>query len=73
VTADFMRALCRRGEAVRSVVLPGVNHIVAGQKAAATATGWLRDRFAQLPAPNDCATLAQVGAGPFSRPSNGIP
>ena len=55
VTAAFVTGLCGRGETVRYQQLVGVGHLEAGDRAAAAAVGWLQDRFAGRPAPNDCA------------------
>jgi alpha-beta hydrolase superfamily lysophospholipase len=73
VTVGFMRALCKRGEVVHYVKLPGTNHIVSGQKSAAAAAAWIRDRFAGQPAPNDCSAPPLAIAAPFSVAINGIP
>lgn len=54
VTLDFARRLCRQGERVRYIALPGVDHVpVTGQSAAAT-LDWIDARFAGRPAPSDC-------------------
>ncbi len=55
VTSAFVASLCRHGEAVRYQQMAGVGHLEAGDRAAAAAVGWLQDRFAGRPAPNDCA------------------
>jgi alpha-beta hydrolase superfamily lysophospholipase len=55
VTAAFVASLCRHGEAVRYLQMAEVGHLEAGDRAAASAVGWLQDRFAGRPAPNDCA------------------
>ena len=56
VTDTFVDALCSSGAVVRYVVLPGARHVASGRISAPAATRWIHDRFAGLPAPNDCQT-----------------
>jgi acetyl esterase/lipase len=55
VTQDYMRRLCRTGDPVQMLVLPGANHGVIGRDSAGAAVSWMTDRFAGFPAPTDCA------------------
>jgi pimeloyl-ACP methyl ester carboxylesterase len=54
VTAEFVESLCRRGEAVHFLEMPGVGHLEAGDKSADAAVAWLVSRFAGKAAPSDC-------------------
>jgi pimeloyl-ACP methyl ester carboxylesterase len=54
VTADFVAALCRTGERVRSETLPGVDHMRAGRASATSAIQWMRDRLDGKRAPTSC-------------------
>ncbi len=57
VTQDYMQRLCRMGDKVRYVVLPGVGHGLAAYKSKAEAVDWLAGRFAANPAPSDCGRM----------------
>ncbi len=58
VTADFARALCRRGEVVTFEELPGVGHLRAGRASATAAIQWMRDRFEGRPPADNCGPLS---------------
>ena len=55
VTAAFILGLCRRGEEVRIVDLPGVGHRTVGMDRAAAAVQWMQARFDGAAVPDDCA------------------
>jgi pimeloyl-ACP methyl ester carboxylesterase len=57
VTQDYMRRLCKAGSKVRLLVLPGVGHGLAAYKSKGEAVDWMADRFAAIPAPNDCGRM----------------
>lgn len=54
VTVEYARKLCRRGERVDYLSLPGGDHARSGMNSAAEALAWIADRFAGKPAPNNC-------------------
>jgi len=54
VTQDYMKRQCRAGGSVRMLLLPNANHGVIAHDAAPSAIDWIADRFAGVPAPNDC-------------------
>lgn len=54
VTEDYRQSLCRAGNAVRMVVMPGVDHRFIAREAAPAAIDWIESRFAGRPAPDDC-------------------
>jgi pimeloyl-ACP methyl ester carboxylesterase len=54
VTADFVRALCGRGEVVRYEELPGATHSRAARVSASSAIQWMKARFDGQPAPDTC-------------------
>lgn len=54
VTADFVRALCGRGEVVRYEELPGATHSRAARVSASSAIQWMKARFDGRPAPDTC-------------------
>jgi len=54
VTADYMARLCQAGVSVRMVEKPGIVHRLIAREAGEEAARWIADRFANLPAPNDC-------------------
>jgi len=55
VTAGYVDELCRRGETVQFEMIAGAGHMTAGERNAAIAAAWIRDRFERSPVPNDCA------------------
>jgi pimeloyl-ACP methyl ester carboxylesterase len=55
VTTAFVDELCKRGETVQFETIAGAGHMTAGERSAATAAAWIRDRFERSPAPSDCA------------------
>jgi pimeloyl-ACP methyl ester carboxylesterase len=54
VTSEYTHRLCEAGSSVRLVTLPGVGHAFIARNAAPAAIDWMANRFAGLPAPNDC-------------------
>lgn len=58
VTRAYARRQCAATGTMHLTMLPGVNHGVAGRDGAPAAVAWMADRFAHLPAPNDCARSA---------------
>jgi len=54
VTRSFVSRLCRRGERVRYLELPDVDHIECGQKSGTAAVTWMLARFEGAPAPSSC-------------------
>jgi pimeloyl-ACP methyl ester carboxylesterase len=57
VTQDYMQRLCKAGSKVRLLVLPGVGHGLAAYMSKGEAVDWMADRFAAIPAPNDCGRM----------------
>lgn len=57
VTKEYVRQLCQAGSKVRLVILPNVNHGFIARDSAAAAVGWMADRFAGVPPPDDCNRL----------------
>lgn len=56
VTAAHVRALCRSGNAVRSIAISGDGHATSAKDSAAATLAWIADRFAGKPAPSDCGS-----------------
>ncbi|MBP0495767.1 hypothetical protein J5Y10_23485 [Roseomonas sp. SG15] len=56
VTRAYMAQSCAAGVPVQMLSLPGVGHGFAAYTIAGTAVAWMADRFAGLPAPNDCTS-----------------
>ena len=54
VTAVSVRNACRSGAVVKYVFQPKLGHGSSAKASIAVATAWIRDRFAGLPAPNNC-------------------
>ena len=54
VTSASVRNACRSGAAVKYVFQPGYSHGSSAKASVVAATAWIRDRFAGLPAPNNC-------------------
>jgi pimeloyl-ACP methyl ester carboxylesterase len=54
ITARFMRTLCEQGAPVRMVRIPGGGHHSAAWDSVRATVGWIADRFAGAPPPNDC-------------------
>ncbi|KAB7647706.1 alpha/beta fold hydrolase [Polymorphobacter fuscus] len=54
VTAAFMARQCAAGGKVALHVGPNIGHGWIATKSANAAIGWIADRFAELPAPDDC-------------------
>ena len=55
VTAAHVRGLCRSGNRVRSIAISGGGHATSAKDSAAATLAWIADRFANKPAPSDCA------------------
>ncbi len=55
VTQNYVGRLCSAGSKVSFLMMPGVNHGVAGHDAAAAALNWMSGRFDGLPPPSDCS------------------
>ncbi len=54
LTVSYRQRLCRAGDTVHMVVMPGVDHRFIARDAASAAVEWISDRFAGRSAPNDC-------------------
>jgi alpha-beta hydrolase superfamily lysophospholipase len=53
-TQAYMGALCRNGSRGRFYPIDGESHAFSGRASAGAAVAWMADRFAGMPAPNDC-------------------
>jgi acetyl esterase/lipase len=56
VTHAYMQRLCHAGSRVRMLVMPNVNHGLAGRDSADAVVDWMSDRFAGRTAPSDCGS-----------------
>jgi hypothetical protein len=54
ITQRFVRTSCHNGAAVKLVTLRGRGHGATAKDSAATAIGWINDRFRGKPAPSSC-------------------
>ncbi len=54
VTAISVRNACKSGAKVKFVTLPGKNHSASAKASINLAVAWMKDRFAGLPAANNC-------------------
>jgi pimeloyl-ACP methyl ester carboxylesterase len=54
VTEKYMNDLCRSGSKVRMMLVPGVGHGPIARDSAEAAIQWMAERFAGVPAPNNC-------------------
>lgn len=54
VTAISVRNACKSGAIVKFVTLPGKNHSASARASVNQAVVWMKDRFAGLPAANNC-------------------
>lgn len=57
VTRSFAVGLCQHRKAVRYIDLPGGDHAHSARDSATVTLAWIADRFAGLPAPDDCRRL----------------
>jgi alpha-beta hydrolase superfamily lysophospholipase len=57
ITDAFIKQLCARNIAVKIDWIAGGTHLFAARSSASTAVRWIANRFARVPAPNDCASL----------------
>jgi acetyl esterase/lipase len=57
VTRSYVQALCKNGSRVRVVMMPDVGHGAAAMRSANAAVGWMADRFAGSPPPDDCGSV----------------
>jgi acetyl esterase/lipase len=57
VTQAYARRLCRAGDKVQYLSMPGVEHGWAGADSALSAVAWMADRFASEAAPDSRASL----------------
>jgi hypothetical protein len=55
-TRGFVGKLCARHETLDYVEYKGVKHLLIAYKSLPLVTGWIADRFAGRPAPDDCRT-----------------
>ncbi|HUO51243.1 MAG TPA: lipase family protein, partial [Gemmatimonadaceae bacterium] len=63
MTLAFAARLCRQGEHVRWMWMPGVKHVGAAESAAAAMVGFMEERFSGTPAGDQCgAIVAEAGA-----------
>jgi len=56
VTHAYREELCSAGTPVWTIVLPGVTHHLVALEAAPYTVTWIAQRFANQPAPDDCAS-----------------
>ena len=54
ITENYMQGLCKSGSAVQWHPVPEVGHLFVARDSAGAAIDWIAERFAGLPAPNDC-------------------
>ena len=54
VTHTFVMGLCHAGQPVRFLQVAGGDHVTIAKRTATTTIDWVGDRFAGLPAPDDC-------------------
>ncbi|WP_426610593.1 alpha/beta fold hydrolase [Bradyrhizobium sp. McL0616] len=54
VTRAYMQQQCKAGGKVVMMWVPGVGHGLVARDSANAAVGWMMDRFAGQPVPNDC-------------------
>jgi acetyl esterase/lipase len=54
VTQSYVSRLCAAGSRVSLMLMPGVGHGTAAMKSTLAAVGWIADRFAGDPPPDDC-------------------
>ncbi len=57
VTQAYVQRLCRAGDKVQYLSMPGVAHGWAGADSALPAVAWMADRFAGEAAPDSCTSL----------------
>jgi pimeloyl-ACP methyl ester carboxylesterase len=57
ITEDYVRRLCRSGNAVHLALMPDVNHNQIAKEAAPMAVEWMTGRFAGAPLQNNCKSL----------------
>lgn len=57
VTRSYVAAICRAGQRVRFILVPGGDHVTIAKRTSDQTVAWIGDRFAGRPAPSDCATL----------------
>ena len=56
VTEAYRARLCRNGNRVEFVLMPGVGHAFIARDVAGAAVAWIAGRFAGEPAPTNCGT-----------------
>jgi acetyl esterase/lipase len=56
VTEAYRARLCRNGNRVEFVLMPGVGHAFIARDVAGAAVAWMAGRFAGEPAPTNCGT-----------------
>ena len=56
ITEAYRAGLCRNGNRVEFVLLPGVGHAFIARDVAGAAVAWMAARFAGEPAPTNCGT-----------------
>jgi alpha-beta hydrolase superfamily lysophospholipase len=59
ITESYRKRLCRAGNRVHMVAMPGVTHRFIARDAAPAAVEWIAARFAGKPAPDDCPEAAR--------------
>jgi alpha-beta hydrolase superfamily lysophospholipase len=63
VTRAYMQQQCKAGGKVTMKWLPGIGHGFVAADGADAAVGWMMDRFAGVPAPNDCGKTVADTSG----------
>jgi hypothetical protein len=54
ITEAYRARLCRNGNRVESVLMPGVGHAFIARDVAGAAVDWMAARFTGEPAPTNC-------------------
>ena len=54
ITRDFVSHLCRDGDRVTFLELPGVDHMTAARKSASSAVAWIDGRFGRFSSTDTC-------------------
>ena len=62
VIKQLVDKLCKNGETVRLLLLPGVGHLKTGHDAAPDVLKWINDRFAGKPRPSSSQAPACFGS-----------
>lgn len=57
VTRGFAGRMCAARQPLRFIAVAGGDHVTIAKRTGAETVGWIGDRFAGKPAPNDCGSL----------------